>query len=123
MDDADAGRNHREGLERLLAPLEEFVALTVADELDLHVAVERLLAAGEIHLDGVVDHQIDRHQRLDHLRIGALRDGGVTHRGHIDQQRNSGEILQDDAGDGERDLIIAGGLGIPVRRDSGHRLQ
>ena len=38
--DADAGRNHGEGFEGLLAPFQELVAFAVADELDGHVAVE-----------------------------------------------------------------------------------
>ena len=36
--DADAGRHDAEGLERLLAPLEELVALAVALEFELEVA-------------------------------------------------------------------------------------
>jgi hypothetical protein len=39
MDDADAGRHDGEGVKGLLAPLEEFVALAVADKFDRHVAV------------------------------------------------------------------------------------
>ena len=38
VDDADAGRDDLEGLERLLAPLEEFVALAVAGEFEFEVA-------------------------------------------------------------------------------------
>ncbi len=40
VDDTDTGRHDREGLESLLTPLEELVALAVADELDRHVAVQ-----------------------------------------------------------------------------------
>ena len=114
VDDADAGRHDGEGFEGLLAPFEELVALLVADELDGHVAVERGLRAGEIDLDGVVDDEIDRDERLDFFRGGAAGDGGVAHGGDIDEQRHAGEILEDDAGDGEGDFILAGGFGVVV---------
>ena len=42
VDDADAGRDDLEGLERLLAPLEEFVALAVAVELEFEIARHRV---------------------------------------------------------------------------------
>jgi hypothetical protein len=45
VDDADAGRHDLEGLERLLAPLEEFVALAVAGELEFEVAL--IIASAE----------------------------------------------------------------------------
>ena len=42
VDDADAGRHDLEGLERLLAPLEKFVALAVAVELEFEIADHRV---------------------------------------------------------------------------------
>ncbi len=71
VDDADAGRDEAEGLEGLLAPLEELVALAVALEFHLHVELERLRGAGEIHLHGVIDHEVDRDERLDDFRVAA----------------------------------------------------
>ena len=114
VDDPDPRRHHGERVERLLAPFEEFVAFPVPDEFDRHVLVERGLRAGKIHLHRVVDDEIHRHQRLHHFRISTLGHGGITHRGHIHQQRNTGEILQNDPGDSERDLVIAGRLRIPA---------
>ena len=69
--DADPGRNESESLERLLAPLQELVALAVALEFHVHVQAQRFGRAEEIDLDGVIDHQIDRHQRFDDFRIAA----------------------------------------------------
>ena len=42
-----------------------------------------------------------------------LHDGGA-HGGQIDQERNAGKILQDDAGDDERNFLGARGLGLPL---------
>ena len=67
--DAEAGRHDAEGVEGLHAPLHELVALLVALELELHVQVERLLGAVVVDHHRVVDHQVDRHQRLDRLRV------------------------------------------------------
>jgi hypothetical protein len=67
--DADAGRDDLEGVERLHAPLEELVALAVAREFEIEVLRERGCRAGEIHLHGVVHHEVDGHERLDDLRV------------------------------------------------------
>ena len=69
------GRDDAEGVERLHAPLHELVALEVALELELHVEVERVLRAEVVDHHRVVDDQVDRHQRLDRLRVLAHRLG------------------------------------------------
>ena len=79
VDDADAGRHDGESFKRLLTPLEEFVALAVADELDGHVAVQRGLGTGEIDLYRVIDNEIDRNQRLDLFGRSSTGDGSITH--------------------------------------------
>ncbi len=84
--DAEAGRNDPEGVECLHAPLHELVALLVALELELHVQVERIAGAVVVDHHAVVDHQIDRHQRLDRLRIAAHLGGDIAHRRQIDEQ-------------------------------------
>ena len=57
--DAHVGRHHPERLEGLLAPLEELVALLVALELEGGVEVEGVGLGEGVHLDGVVDDQVD----------------------------------------------------------------
>ena len=69
--DANARRYYAESFEGLLAPFQELVALAVALEFQLHVALQRIARAEEIDLHGVVHHQIDRHQRLDDPRVAA----------------------------------------------------
>ena len=70
---ADPGvrRHDREVVERGLAPAQERVALAVALELQLGVALERARLAEHVDLDRVVDHQLDRHQRVDQSRVAA----------------------------------------------------
>ena len=115
MDDADAGRHDLERVERLHPPLHELVALGVALELELHVEVERVGAAVVVDHHRMVDDEVDRHERLDRLRVPAHVGGDVAHRGEVGQQRHAGEILQHDARDDERDLRGARAGGRPVR--------
>src|SRR6185437_7974861 len=71
VDDAGVGRDDFEVVERGLAPAEEGVALAVARELELGVQLERVVLGEVIDLDGVVDDELDRLQRVDLLRIAA----------------------------------------------------
>ena len=115
MDDADAGRHDREGLEGLLAPLEELVALAVADELDLPCC-GRARPASRRNRPAPSGRRRGRPGTSGSIFSAAAPagHGGVAHRGDIDEQRHAGEVLQDDAGDGERDLVFAGVLGVLV---------
>ncbi len=112
--DADARRDEAESLERLLAPLEEFVTLAVALEFHVHVQLQRHGRAGEIDLDRVIDHEIDRDERLDDFRIAAQPFHRAAHGGEIDHQRDAGEILQDDPRDDERNFLVRRLLRVPV---------
>ena len=96
--DAHGRRHDAEVLKGLLAPAEELVTLAVALELDRHVAVHRVVPAEEVDLHRVVDHQVDRHQRVDLLRIAAEPLHGASHGRQIDHARHAGEVLQDHPG-------------------------
>jgi hypothetical protein len=109
--DAEARRHHAEGVEGLHAPLHELVALAVALELQLHVEVERILLAVVVDHDGVVDHQVDRHQRLDALGFLPSFERHAAHGGQVGQQRHAGEVLQHHARDDKGDFFAALGLG------------
>ena len=58
--DAGAGRHDLEIVERLAAPLEEFVALAVALIFELDVLLERARVAELVDHDAVVDDEMDR---------------------------------------------------------------
>ncbi len=110
--DAHAGRHGGEVAEGGLSPLEEGVALAVA--LELERGVERVGVAGAVlvHLDGVVDDQLGRLERVDLLRIAAEHLHGVAHGGEVDDGGHAGEVLHEDAGGHPGDF--AGGLGFGV---------
>ena len=108
VDDAGARRHDAEVVERLLAPAEELVPLAVAGELHVDVEVERVGRVEVVDLHRVVDHQIDRHERIDLLRIAAEPLHRGAHRGEVDDARHAGEILQHDAGRLERNFDLRG---------------
>ena len=116
MDDADAGRHDLERVERLHAPFEKLVALAIAPEFHLQIFLQRIRAAGEIHLHRMVHDQVHRHERLDDFRIFAQPLDGGAHRRQIHQQRHAGEILQHDARDDERNFLRAGFGRLPIRQ-------
>ena len=107
MHDADTRGHDLERIERLHTPFHELIALFIALEFEFHVDVERILAAVTVHLYRMIDHQIDRHQRLNHFRILAHLVDDLAHRRQISQQRNAGEILQHHARDDERNFKFA----------------
>ena len=103
---ADAGvrRHVTEVVECALAPAEEGVALAIPFELELDVPLDRQPRCELVHLDGVVDHELRRDQRIDRLRVAALRAHRVAHRREVDDGGHSREVLQQDARGVEGDL-------------------
>jgi hypothetical protein len=79
--DAGARRHDTEVAEGLLAPFQEAVALLVAAVFELDIAGEGHRRAELVDDDGMVDDEVDRHQRVDLLRVAAERDHGVAHGG------------------------------------------
>jgi len=105
MADAGAGRHDLEAAERLLAPAQEEVALVVPFELELHVPSERNAGREGVDLDGVIDHELDRDQRIDLRGIAAEIRHRVPHRGEVDDGGHAGQVLEQDARRHERDLL------------------
>ena len=64
----------------------------------------------------MVDHQVDRDQRIDLLRIATDPLHRRSHRRQINDRRNAGEVLQDDAIRLERDLLLGRIGGVPAAR-------
>ena len=112
---ADAGcrRHHAEVVERLLAPAQEGVALLVSLVVAVRVDLERALVAERVHLDRVVDDQVDGNERVDLRRIAAEVVHRVAHRRQVDHRGHAREVLHEDSGGLERDLLRGLGLGIP----------
>src|SRR6476620_10444962 len=97
MHDADSRRNQLESLESLLSPLEKLVTLAIALELHVQIEFERARRTKEIDLHRVIDDHVDWHQRLEDLRVASEPLHSTAHRREIDNQRNSGEVLQNNA--------------------------
>jgi hypothetical protein len=111
--DAKSGRNDAQSLEGLRAPLQEPIPLAVPAELHLRVEAECVRAAEVVDLHGMIDHQIDGHQRLDTLDVETTTCDRRTHRCQIDEQWNTGEILKEHATHDERDFCRTRGSGLP----------
>src|SRR6266550_7290620 len=105
MHDADSRRNELESLESLLTPLKKLVTLAIALELHVQIEFQRARRTEEIDLHRMIDNQIDRHERLDDLRVASEPLHSTAHRREVDNQRNSSEVLQNNARDDEWDLL------------------
>ena len=117
MADASARRHDGEIGKRLLAPLQEAVALLVLLIFALDVLPQRLRRSEIIDDHGMVDDEIDRHQRIDLVGIAAQRDHRIAHRRQIDYGGNAGEILHQHARGAERDLMLGLAPVVEPRRD------
>jgi hypothetical protein len=114
--DARVGRHRLEVLEGRRSPAQEGIALLIARELDLGVLLEGRQRAEVIDLHRVIDHELDRLQRIDLLRIAALLLHRVAHRREVDDARDAGEVLQEHASGRELDLLRGPGFRVPARQ-------
>src|SRR5262249_16867083 len=106
MTDAGAGGNHTEIAERLLAPAQENIALAVALVFDVGVEGKRGRFTETVDLYRVVDDKIYGNERIDLFRIAAQFLDGIAHGGQIDNSRNAGEVLHENARGRESDLFV-----------------
>jgi len=88
-------RRRWEITECFLPPLEEFIAFTVALKFDLGVALEGIRAGEEIHLDRVIDDQINGYERVDLLRVPSQSGHGCPHGCQVNDGGDAGEVLHD----------------------------
>src|SRR4029077_19877587 len=102
----DSRRNELESFESLLSPLEKLVTLAIALELHVQIEFQRARRTKEIDLHREIENQIDRRERLDDLRVASEPLHRAAHRREIDNERNSGEVLQNNARNDEWDLRV-----------------
>src|SRR4029077_2064148 len=103
---SDSRRNELERLESLLTPFKKLVTLAIALELHVQIEFQRARRTEEIDLHRVIDNQIDRHERLDDLWVASEPLHSAAHRRKVDNQRDSGEVLQNNARNDEWDLLV-----------------
>ena len=113
VDDSRVGRDDAEVLESVLAPAQKGVAFAVAGELQLGVRLEGDRGAGLVHLDGMVDHQLNRLEGIDLPGVSSHPLHRVAHRGQIDDRGDAGEILEEHPARSEGDLLRGDGLRVP----------
>ena len=113
VDDARGGRHHAKPVKRLLTPTEELVPFEVALELTVGVDAQGIGRAERIHLNRMVDDQVDRHEGVDSAGVPAEHPERVAHGGQVDHGRHAGEILEQHAGGDERDLARPGRSWLP----------
>ena len=98
------GGNYPEVLERVLRPTQKGIALPISLELTFHVLPVRLGSAEKIDLHRMIDDQVGWHHWIDPVGITAQRFEPIPHGGQIDDRRNAGEVLKNDARWHERDV-------------------
>jgi hypothetical protein len=116
VDDPSCRGHHAEVREGLLPPAQELVALTVPLELDLGVLLQGVRGGEDIHLDGVVDHQIHWDERTDLPGISPQVLDRGPHGRQVHHGRDAGEILQDHPGRHVRKLHVGRRRGMPSRQ-------
>jgi len=114
MDDSDTWWNHLEGIKSLHPPFQELVSFPVSSEFLVQIAIHGVSGSCEIHLDRVVDDQIDRNERLDDFWILIQTIDGRTHCGKINQQGDSREVLQDDTSNDKWDFGSSFCIRLPL---------
>ena len=114
MDDAGVRRDDLQVPEGRLAPAQEGVALPVSLELELCVSKHGEPRAELVHLHGVVDHELGGELRVDAGRVAAEVAHGVAHGCEVDDRRHAGEVLEQDPGRPEGDLVVRLGGRVPA---------
>ena len=114
MDYAGAWGHHLEVVEGSLSPPQELVALTVPAVFDVSVLPEGGRGAEHLRDHGVVDDHLSWGERVHAGRIAAQHLDCLAHGGQVHHAGDACEVLHDDSGWGELDLVAGLGLGIPA---------
>ena len=115
MTDPRPRRHDAKILERLLPPAQELIALEVALVFQVCVDEHRRVGAVLVHLHRMIDHQVNRLERIDARRVPAELRERVAHRGEIHHAWHAGEILEQHARRAEGDLLVHPCAHVPRR--------
>src|SRR6185437_4818466 len=89
--DTRARGDNAEIVEGRLAPAQEFVTLAIALVFAVDVLGKGGGGAEIVDHYGMVDDEVDRHQRIDLLRIGLELFGCIAHGGEVDNGGDAGK--------------------------------
>ena len=84
-----SGRDDVKAVERFLSPSQESVALAVALEFELQIALRRARHAGDVDGHRMIHNQIERNHRVDVSRFATEFDDRIAHRRKICKQRDA----------------------------------
>ena len=114
VDDAGSRRNYADVGEVLSTPAKDRVALFVALVLNFNVLFQRIGRAESLNDDGVVNDHFGRVERVNLIRGATQCGDGLTHGSEVNNARNTGKVLHEDACWGELDFGVRLCLRIPV---------
>ena len=114
MDYAGSRGNHLEIVEGGLAPAQELVALTVASVFDLGVPGERVRGSEHLGYDGMVNDHFRRGQRIHLGGVPTESRNGLPHGREVHHAGHTREVLHDDTGGSELNLMARLGPCIPA---------
>ena len=114
MDYAGARGHHLEIIECGLTPAQELVALSVALVFDLGVPGEGSRGSEHLGYDGVVDDHFRRGERVHFGGVSPEGRDRLPHGREIHHAGHTREVLHDDAGGGELNLVTRFGSRVPV---------
>ena len=107
---AGARRDHSEILECRRPPAQEFIPFLITLVFHLDVFLEAVWPGEIIDHDRVVDHEIDRHLRVDRVRRSAEIFRGIAHRGKVNNRRNASKVLHQNTRRAISDLVAGRAL-------------
>ena len=109
-------RYNAEILKCPLPPFQKFITLAIPLKLPLHIRLKGLRRAKFIHHHRMVNHQINRHNRINLLRIATKALHGFPHRCQIHNRRHARKILHQHAGRAVSNLMTGTLFLLPIRQ-------
>ena len=106
MNDSRIGRNNLKIVKTVLCPFKERIAFVVSFKFALDVEIKRLIIAGTVDLDGMINDHVNRNVRIDRFDVSSAPFHFITHRSQIDHCRNARQILQNNAFRFKNDVMI-----------------
>ncbi len=94
MADSGIRRHDFEILKRSLSPAQKGIALDVALKFQFRVQAEGVDVAEIIHLNGMVDDQFRREERVDAFGVAPHLHKGFAHSGQVHDRGHAREVLQ-----------------------------